>query len=309
MIKRFLKQYLHIPYLQTKQRILGNYYQRHPEQRANNLFRKMFGHDINWDNPTGFFEKMRVLQFRSDTSLWTTCTDKIAVRDYVAAKGWADTLIPLIGVWEHANDIDFNALPSRFAIKPNHGSGDAFIVNDKATCRWHTICRKLNRALGRTYGGYNAEAHYFGITPRIIAEQMLVNDSKFSVSMVDYKFYCVNGEPTLCIVMFNRTDMITHTYQEAVYDTQWNARPEWADPKRMATQPVPKPAQLEKMLSICRSLSADFAFVRVDLYISEGKIYFGELTFTPEALKPVAISTEAFAMIDKKLNIEPFINR
>ena len=44
------------------------------------------------------------------------------------------------------------------------------------------------------------------------------------------------------------------------------------------------------MIEIAKKLSSDFDYVRVDLYEVEGKIYFGELTFTDgsgyDLLKP-----------------------
>ena len=46
---------------------------------------------------------------------------------------------------------------------------------------------------------------------------------------------------------------------------------------------VPKPDNLEELLTVSEKLANDFIFVRVDLYSIENKIYFGELTFFPWA--------------------------
>lgn len=46
---------------------------------------------------------------------------------------------------------------------------------------------------------------------------------------------------------------------------------------------IEKPNELEKALEYAEFLAKDFPVVRVDFFIEEGGIYFGELTFTPSA--------------------------
>ncbi|HBS03116.1 MAG TPA: hypothetical protein DEA63_04575, partial [Firmicutes bacterium] len=42
-----------------------------------------------------------------------------------------------------------------------------------------------------------------------------------------------------------------------------------------------KPKNWEEMVKMAEALCAPFPFVRCDLYDVNGKIYFGEMTFTP----------------------------
>ena len=46
---------------------------------------------------------------------------------------------------------------------------------------------------------------------------------------------------------------------------------------------IEKPKYLDKLLELSRVLSKDIPFIRTDFYVINGSIYFGELTFYPEA--------------------------
>ena len=45
--------------------------------------------------------------------------------------------------------------------------------------------------------------------------------------------------------------------------------------------PVDKPICLSEMKDICRKLSGNLIFSRIDFYVIDGKEYFGEITFYP----------------------------
>ena len=89
---------------------------------------------------------------------------------------------------------------------------------------------------------------------------------------------------------------------EDFYDTSWNRLDivEKGYPNR--DRALRQPKQLGKMLELARALSRDFPFVRVDLYLVGGKIYFGELTFTPAngiiTYEPVATDYEMGKLLD-----------
>lgn len=280
------------------------YGKKYPMWLANRQYKKIFGRSINWEHPTEMNEKIRWMQFYTDTSRWTELADKYKVREFLIEKGYGDILIPLLGIWNDAREIDFTKLPDSFVLKTNHGCGDVFVIKDKSTADLKKICRKIQYYLRTPFGYANAEHHYLGIPPCIIAEKLLLNDSSFSSSMVDYKFYCVGGEPYCCAVFYDR-DPVTHHTNSTFYDMQWKRHDEWRA-SHIVTPPkdIPCPTTLDHMIQACRDLASEFPFVRLDFYESQGKLYFGEFTFTPAALSGGSLSKDICMTIGSMINLE-----
>lgn len=242
---------------------------------------KFFMHKrINLDNPKDLNEKINWLKLHSDYQLWSDLADKYKVRDYIKSKGLNDILIPLYGVWNNANEIDFSKLPESFVLKTNHGSGDVEIVRDKESVNFGHIVNKLNKFLQMPYGISSGEPHYLFIKPKIVAEALLIPAENYSSSLVDYKIWCFNGKPHHIWACYNRTKS---EVKVETRDLEWNHHPEYSVFNHHYVDGggrIPKPKNLERMLEIARILSEGFKEVRVDLYNQEGKIYFGEMTFT-----------------------------
>lgn len=280
------------------------FFKTFPKWRANHLYKQIFGRDINWKNPVEFNEKIRWMQFYSDTSLWPMLADKYRVREYIRSKGYQDILVPFYGVWTNADDIDFDNLPERFILKTNHGCEGVFAVNDKSKTNLEDIKTKLSASLSEKFGIISAEPHYLKIEPVIIAEGLLENDSTFSSSMVDYKLFCFHGEPLMIAVYYDRSPR-SHVMGTTVYDTEWNRRDEWLRPdKRANAKDIPRPVTLDKMIETARALCAPFPFVRFDLYESQGKVYFGEFTFTPGQASGGSLNPEIFGWLGDKILID-----
>ena len=252
-----------------------------PEKVIDSDWMKWKGYKVDWDNPRDINEKIQWLMFRSDTSLWSLCSDKYRVREYVKSKGLEDILVPLLGVWEKAEDIDFEALPQKFVIKCNHDSGSAVIADrSKGPVDVSGIRAELNRHLKVKYGFEHGEMYYNRIKPLILAEQFLEpGDPTVSDSPVDYKVWCFGGVPKWIMCCSNRTE---ESLELSVYDLDWNYYPEhvlsgghYIHP----ANPLPRPKELETILSFAARLSEGFPEVRVDFYETGGKVYFGEMTF------------------------------
>ena len=233
-------------------------------------------------HPKTLNEKILYLSLKTDTSLWTTCADKYAVREYVKGCGFGDILVKLYGVWDKAENIDFDALPQQFVIKGNHGSCDVVIVKDKD--QWDRVAaiRMFSKDLKKKYGALEGGLHYMRIQPKVIAEELIVNDeetNKFSSSVIDYKIWCFNGKPHFIWVSYDRHG---NYKKHMMYDIDWHAHPEYLiyDKEYTQGEVIPKPKNFDKMLKIAECLSQPFPQVRCDLYNVGGKIYFGELTFT-----------------------------
>lgn len=301
-MKEFVKSCLY-PFYMLYKWILYGYGKKHPKWMANRLYKKHFGRSINWDNPTEMNEKIRWMQFNSDTSMWTKLADKYKAREFIENKGYGDILVPLLGVWYDAHNIDFSLLPKSFVIKTNHGCGDVFVIKDKSQVDLELLRSKMQGYLKTPFGYENVELHYLSIKPCIIAEEMLPTDCDFSSSMVDYKFYCINGKPYCCGVFYDR-DPVTHHTNSTFYDMNWTRHDEWRNPKiDVQSKDIPRPNTLNKMIQACNDLAIDFPFVRLDFYEAKNHLFFGEFTFTPASLSGGSVSRKLCEIIGSKIKI------
>lgn len=256
--------------------------EHHPIALAKIRYFARFKKCLNLTNPKTLNEKILYLCLKTDTTLWTRCADKYAVRSFVEEKGLKDILIPLIGVWDKATDIDFTQLPNEFVLKATHGSGDILVVTDKSKIDVPATVKMFEKDLSKRYGALESGHHYMRIVPRMIAEELIHNDEetqKASFSLIDYKMWCFNGKCHYIWACANRDE---HSTEVMTYDRNWVAHPEYSifGGGYKHGEVLPKPKNLDCMISIAEKLSEDFPCVRVDLYNVGGKIYFGELTFT-----------------------------
>lgn len=194
-------------------------------------------------------------------------------------------LVDLYGKWDSVEDIDFSALPNEVIFKANNGDGKGtnLIVKDLKNADIPKIKSILRGWLKRKHiGDLSAEPQYKGIPPLIIAEQVIPLSSGYT-SLVDYKIWCINGEP-LFVYTCNDRDTDGGGADVMTYDLDWNAHPELAifTSEYRKAKLLPKPKNLDEMLRLAKELSKVSPIVRVDLYNVDGKIYFGELTFTSQ---------------------------
>lgn len=238
------------------------------------LYNKKIGRKLNWDNLCAYTEKMQWSKLYDATDIKTELSDKYLVRKWVEEKIGKDYLIPLLGVWNNYDEIDFEKLPNQFVLKTNHGSGTVIIVKDKYKIN-HKLSRQLFDDWMNTDYSYlfGMEMQYTKIKRKIIAEQYLDTGDQ---DLQDYKFLCFDGRPYFCWVDLDRFK--NHTRN--VYDLNWNIQPWNQYTYGNSKNDIPKPKNFEKMVEIASLLCVGFSHVRVDLYNINGKIYFGEMTFT-----------------------------
>lgn len=238
---------------------------------------------LNISNPHSFYDKIAYLLFRTNTDLWTLAADKVRVKGYLKSKG-LDSYCPCTyGVWDNANDIDFTQLPNQFVLKTNNACATNIIVYDKEKLDLNKTRKQLNLWLKSKYGHLTAQPHYSRIKPLILAEELLIDDetAKQGKLLIDYKFYCINGEPRYVQVMYDRTPN-THDVKLQLFDMNWNAHPEFlSDIHEHSNTNIDIPVSFSQMKDFARTLSKEFKFVRVDLYEINGKPILGELSFTP----------------------------
>lgn len=270
-----------------KRTAIQHYYLRHHMLFVNNKFHAVFGRYIDWKNPRDLNEKINWLKFREDPYVWAKLSDKYLVREHVARLGLADLLVPIYGRWETAEDViaAWDTLPEEFVLKSNNGSGRLLIVSKnnggKGSIKLEELKKTLDTWLAeKDFGLALGEFHYQFIDNCIIAEALLKDDScsSFSRSLVDYKIWCFDGKPYCCLVVYDRVSAKHHYYLD-YYDLDWNKCTYYMS-DNTPTQIIPRPENWEKMLEAAAVLAEGHPQVRVDFYNINGKIYFGELTFT-----------------------------
>ena len=239
-------------------------------------YKEKFGKTINWDNPQTFNEKLQWLKLYYHNPLMTQCADKVAVREYIAQRIGEEYLVPSLGVYSSPDEIDFDALPDRFVLKVNWGSGKNIICKDKSTLDISEAKKQLQQWMEPKSNLYfsHLEWCYKNIVPKILCEQYIENDSS-NHDIYDYKFFCLNGK--VAYIMFLAERQIG--LKMAFYDTQWNKQ-DFVYSFPMYQKNVSKPENLQQMIHAAETLAKEFPVARVDFFrMNDGKFYAGEITF------------------------------
>ena len=245
------------------------------EKYLKKLFKIRMGKELNLNNPQTFSEKLQWLKIHNRKPIMTTMVDKVEVKNYVADIIGNEYIIPTLGVYNSVDEIDFDALPAQFVLKCSHDSGGLVICRDKSKLNIKTAKRKLKKALKTNYYYQNREWPYKGVTPRIIAEQYMVDESGYELK--DYKWFCFSGEPKALYIATDRCVESEETKFD-FFDADFNHLP-FTNGHPNSSRPVLKPSSFEKMKGLAAKLSVGQPHLRVDFYDIDGKIYFGELTF------------------------------
>ena len=274
-------------FLKTIKRILAAIAVKHPVTTVRLRYLLRFGKFPNLKSPQNLNEKILHQKLFSDTSIWSILADKERVREYVKDCGLEEALIPLYGVWEKSEDIQFDQLPEEFMLKSNNGDGKGtfLAIREKSKLSQEEIANIRKTVDGwlsvKNIGALSAEPHYRHIPPKVIAEKLLPFD-KENGSIIDYKLWCFGGEPHSFFVCIERKSDGGHASVNC-YDLEWNAHPERMNSTAkypLFTKSIPEPKGLQDMIQYAKILSKPFPQVRVDFYEVDGKVYFGELTFT-----------------------------
>lgn len=236
------------------------------------IYRVNMRKPLNLKNPQTYNEKLQWLKLYNRRPEYTNLVDKYAVRDYVSKKIGTDYLIPLLGVWENVDKINFESLPEQFVLKCNHDSGGLIICKDKSSLDVQNAEKFLKKKLKRNYYWMSREWPYKNIKRKIIAEKYMVDESGYELK--DYKFFCFDGECKAIFIASNRGVDTRFDF----FDREFNHLP-FKNGHENADQPLKKPKILDEMIIIAEKLSVGIPQVRVDLYDVLGKIYFGEMTF------------------------------
>lgn len=238
------------------------------------VYRGAYGRKLNLDNPTRYSEKLQWIKLYDRCPLYSKLVDKYEVKSYVSERIGEEYIIPTLGVWNAFDDINFENLPEQFVLKCTHDSGGLVICTDKKQLNIDNARTKINKSLKTNYYKLFREWPYKNVTPRIVAEKFMVDNA--TGELRDYKFYCFDGVVRALGIYSDRG--AGKTTKADYFDRDFN----WLDLKwgyEHAIERPEKPSLYDKMIEIAESLSQGFPEVRVDLYLCNNRVYFGELTF------------------------------
>ena len=233
-------------------------------------------HKLNLKDPKRYTEKLQHLRLYEypNNDLVSKCASRVGVREYIKELGLDEYLIPCLGIYDNFDDINFAELPNQFVMKCSHACAFNMIVKDKSTLNINEARKKFNKWLKTNYGKKTIELHYAKIKPQIIIEKYIGGLDL----PLEYKIHVFNGKAkNLYVVSGRGKDIRYNNYyiDWTPFDgSQFNG---W----KKTDYPLNKPENFDEMIKLAETLAKPFPFVRVDLYNIDGKIYFGEMTFTP----------------------------
>lgn len=262
-------------------------------------------HKLDLNNPVRYTEKLQYLRLfvYPKDKLVSQCAGRAGAREYLKKKGFCDKLIPIYGIYDHFDDIDFDKLPNQFVMKCTHACAFNYICKDKSKIDIKTLRKKFNKWLKTNYGKKTVELHYANIKPQIIIEKYLIQEGE--PLPVEYKIHVFNGKARYMYVVTSRgVDIRYNNYyiDWTPFDgAQFNG---W----KKTDHPLEKPDHFQDMVEMSEILAKPFPFVRVDLYNINGKIYFSEMTFTPAKGTLILDDDKCDYEIGKWLDISKYLN-
>ncbi len=248
------------------------------EEYIKKSFKLSLGYKLDLENPQTFNEKLQWLKLYDHNPEYSKMADKCDVKAYVTERIGEKYVIPMYGVWDNFDDIDFDSFPEKFVLKTTHDCGGVVICKDKSKFNKKKAKKFINKHLKFEYFYHCREWPYKNIKPRIIAEKFMSDGNNEDLPV--YKFFCFDGEPEIIQVIQNDKQS-----NESIdyFNTDWellDLRQNFPNSKTH----LPKPVKLDNMIDIVRKLAKDKqGFIRVDLYSINGEIYFSEYTFFSDA--------------------------
>ena len=254
----------------------GKYNDMPDREYLQRRFRAELGRDLCLDNPRTFNEKLQWLKLYNRKPEYTMMVDKYKVREYIAQELGEEYLIPLLGVWDDPDEIDFDALPDQFVLKCNHNSGTGMcICKDKSKLDIPKVKAELRKGLKENYYIKHREWPYKDVPRKIIAEKYLTNDGDES-ELSDYKVLCFNGKAKLIEIHRGR---FSKYHTQDFYDTEWNKTAFEQPGLSLSDENMERPPFADKMLELSEKLAEGIPHVRIDWYYTGGRLKFGEITF------------------------------
>lgn len=265
------------------------------------VYKKKMHTELDLENPRLLNEKVQYLKLNDylNNSLITQLADKYDVREYIKNKGLEFLLNDIYGVYDSIEQLNWDVLPTKCAIKCTFGAGRNIIIDDKTQFDERKVKKLLRCYLNVPFGYSSVQPHYLSMERRYIVEKYIGND--LGEYPVDYKIFCMNGTPKFVeVCLARKTDM-----QPVFFDINWNyldVATRKANLNEEQLQEM-KPVTFENMIKYAQILSKDFKFVRVDFFEYGNTTYFSELTFTPAAGMSKTMTLEGQELFGNALEI------
>jgi hypothetical protein len=192
-------------------------------------------------------------------------SDKEHVKQFVKEKVGDEFNVPTIAVLRSAGEVDTFDFPADCCIKPTHASGQVILRTNGAPIDRE----RIKRWFGIDYYRFGREWNYRGLQPKVIVEPLIFGGT----NVEDFKFFCFNGEPRVVQVDIDRHTNHTRKF----FDVNW-VEQDFSIIYPRSEADFPRPATLDTMLAVARTLSAPFSFVRIDLYSDGKQVLVGEVT-------------------------------
>ena len=256
--------------------ILGAYNKMSDEKFLKMKYKRKLGIEPDLDNPLTYNEKCQWLKLHDRNPIYTDIVDKYKVKQFVADKIGEEYVVPLLGVYNNFDDINFDELPDQFVLKCTHDSGGFAICRSKKEFDIAAAKKRLESRLKRNFYIFSREWPYKNVKPRIIAENYI--DSLGNKDSVEYKLTCFNGKVKMTTVCGGIAHSTFDNRTNDFYDRDGNIMPFYVFYKNSET-PLPLPNNIEQIITLSEILAKDIPQVRVDWYMHNGHLYFGEMTF------------------------------
>ena len=237
---------------------------------------KQLGMKLDLDDPKLFQEKLHWLKMNDRKPIYHQMVDKYEAKEFIASKVGAEYAIPTIGLYNSFDEIDFNKLPDKFVLKGTFDSGSYYICKDKGTLDIEKAREQLLINWKHDYYIWSREWPYKGLKHRIIAEPLLADPN--SPELKEFKFFCFNGKPLIYQTCMDRNRSLGGAILH-FFDIKGNLLDIQDGPHNRKSDTLVYPVNLDKMLEICRILSAETYFLRVDFFEVGNNLFVGEMTF------------------------------
>ncbi len=245
-------------------------------RRLVKTFRDTLGYTPSIACPRSYNEKFLWRKIFDRNPLFATFCDKLACKDYVAARAPDIAILPALWTGTCVDDIPDEVLQGDVVIKQNNASSSNIFVRNGAYDR-----AELRRTVAKwrkgTYGRRKGEWGYSQVPTTLFVEPIL--PSSEASPIVDLNFICSDGTVQFVIVS---TGIKTDNWRLGFFDAQGRPSGVHAEVKGPEEDRLPPGFRLPDVFAeakaIAERLSTGLDHVRCDMLVSGEQLYFGEMT-------------------------------
>lgn len=252
-------------------------------QAHNKWFKSRTGNSIDFNNLNTLSEKIQWIKLFENDPRKRKLSDKIESKKWASDIIGAEHVVEPICMWENIHDFNPKVLPEIYMLKLSHGCGFVYPIywgksrRFNLTFNINNLCDLLPHISSIDFAFVNAyEMQYHNIKPILYAEEDIFPESEYKLKFqYEYKIWCKNGKPlVICCCdprYFRSRTFYTVDFKYQLMHDQLKKNKDFSI----------CPKKIDTVLQFASILASEFNFARVDFMLSDNKIYFGEITFTP----------------------------